>query len=228
MFPIRDENASHRFPFVVVALIVVNTLVFLNEIQLGPALEHFVFEYAILPIEITRGLNLPKSEAIPPYLTLVTSMFLHGSWGHLLGNMWFLWIFGDNIEDRLGKRRFLFFYLFTGIVAGLVHVGLNPDSAIPTVGASGAISGVLGGYIVLFPHVRIRTLFFIIIIIKIIRVPAILFLGVWFVTQYMGLTHSGEAGSGVAFGAHIGGFVAGAAMIVLMRGWRVRPLTLRS
>jgi len=208
----------------VISLIAINCLVFFKEIQMGPGLERFVFEYGILPIEITKGINLPTSPAIPPYLTLFTSMFLHGSLGHLLGNMWFLWIFGDNIEDRLGKRRFLFFYLFTGIIAGLVHVGLNPASEIPTLGASGAISGVLGAYVVLFPHVRIRTLFVLVVFLKVFRVPAILFLGVWFVGQYLSLMNGGQYGSGVAFGAHIGGFVAGAATIVLMRGWRVRPL----
>jgi len=137
-------------------------------------------------------------------------MFLHGGWTHLIGNMWFLWIFGDNIEDFLGHIGFVFFYFVTGIVAGLTHVLLNPNSTIPTIGASGAISGVLGAYMVLHPRIRVKTLVTLGFYIEVVRIPAFYFLGFWFLMQFLGLQ-----GSGVAYGAHIGGFIAGAAFILL-------------
>jgi membrane associated rhomboid family serine protease len=209
MIPLRDENPRGGTPFFVIGLILLNILVFAHEIKLGRFADTFIQEYAILPVEIAFGVNLPGSMLVPPYLTLVSSMFLHGGFGHIIGNMWFLWIFGDNIELRFGRLRFLVFYLVTGVLAGLTHVFLNPDSTIPTVGASGAISGVLGAYMVLYPRVRVKTLVPIFVFLQIFRVPAILFLGVWFLGQALGIMSGGDGASSVAFGAHVGGFVAG-------------------
>lgn len=206
MFPLRDENPSHRFPLVTVAIIVVNCLAFIWEFSGGPAAEQLIYQYAMLPIEVSTGQNLADSTAIAPYVSIFTSMFLHGGIGHLLGNMWFLWIFGDNLEDHLGHLRYFVFYLVTGVAAALTHVAFNAQSDIPTLGASGAISGVLGGYLVLFPKIRVRTLITLGFYFNIVYVPAIAFLGLWFVMQLLG----GFGGQGgIAFGAHIGGFVAG-------------------
>lgn len=218
MFPLRDENPSHGSPFVTVVLIIVNLLVFFYQVSLGPAVEQFVYQFATLPIEVTTNRNLEFSQGLPPYLSLLSSMFLHGGWMHLIGNVWFLWVFGDNIEDFLGHVGFLFFYLVTGIAAGLAHVWLNADSAIPTLGASGAISGVLGAYLILHPMIRIRTLVTLGFFWRIMRVPAVFFLGIWFLLQFLG---GFQADSGVAYGAHVGGFVAGVVLILIMsRGKR--------
>lgn len=217
MFPLRDENPSHGTPFVTVLLILANVGVFFYETALGNSVEHFISNFALIPARLHPGSY--SEGAVPPLLTFVTSMFLHGGWGHLLGNMWFLWLFGDNLEEFLGHAGFLLFYLVTGIVAGAVHVVLNLSSEIPTLGASGAVSGVLGGYLVLFPRIRIRTLIFLGFFINVVRVPAIFFLGIWFVMQLMGGL-GGDAG--VAFGAHVGGFVAGAAILFFLSRGRPR------
>ena len=143
-------------------------------------------------------------------------MFLHGSWMHLIGNMWFLWIFGNNIEDSMGHLRFLVFYLLTGVLASAAHILSDPTSAIPTVGASGAISGILGAYFLLYPKAKVRTLVFLVIILKVIKLPAFVFLGLWFAMQLLSsLQPQAEGGGGVAFWAHIGGFVAGLLLIKL-------------
>lgn len=212
MFPLRDENPTHRVPFFTLILIAVNVVVFLYESSLGPHVEAFINEFSILPVEVTTGQNLPSSTLLPPYASVVTSMFLHGGWGHLLGNMWFLWIFGDNLEDHLGHFRYLIFYLVTGIAAAATHILMNPDSSIPCLGASGAISGILGGYIVLFPRIRVRTLMTLGFYWNIVHVPAVMFLGLWFVLQLIG---GAGSGAGIAFGAHIGGFVAGVVLMLL-------------
>ena len=207
MIPIRDENPSHGIPFITLLLIFSNGFVFFYQYFFGPIHpERFLFEFGILPIEVMQNENLPNSSSIPPYLSLFTSMFLHGGFGHILGNMWYLWIFGDNLEDYFGHWGFLTFYLVTGLAAGLTHVFMNPSSEIPTIGASGAISGVLGGYMILHPRIRIKTLMFFGFFIQMIYVPAFFFLGIWFIMQLLG--GLGPSG-GIAFGAHIGGFVAG-------------------
>lgn len=211
MFPIRDENPSHHFPFITVFLITVNLVVFFYEISLGYAGELFVQSFALIP-QVFLG-DTSFTQAVPSKVTLVSSMFLHAGLGHVLGNMWFLWIFGDNLEDYLGKFCYMAFYFFTGIFAGLVHVYFNPDSSVPTVGASGAVSGVLGGYMILHPWIRIRTVFVLGFLIQTASVPAIFFLGLWFVMQMLG---GMAGGSNVAFGAHIGGFVAGCIFILLL------------
>lgn len=207
MIPLRDENPTHGTPIFVVMIVAANIITFFYEISKGAGVESLITNFGILPWEIYHGENLRGSLLIPPYLTLVTSMFLHGGFGHIIGNMWFLWLFGDNIEDSMGHFRFLTFYFICGIGAGLAHVALDPSSTIPTIGASGAISGVLGGYIVLFPRIRIRTLLVLGFFWNVVRVPAIFFLGIWFLSQAMGWL---GPQTGVAFGAHVGGFVVGA------------------
>lgn len=213
MIPLRDENPTHSTPIFVIVLIVLNILAFLYEVSLGSSAEAFIYQFGILPWEVAHGENLKHSMFVPPVLTLITSMFLHGGIGHIIGNMWFLWLFGDNIEDTIGHFRFLTFYFVCGIAAGAVHIALDPNSTIPTIGASGAISGVLGGYIVLFPKIRIRTLITLGFFFDVIRVPAIFFLGLWFLTQAMGWL---GPQTGVAFAAHIGGFVAGVLYTLLL------------
>jgi len=217
MFPIRDENPTHHFPIVTVLLILANAVIFFYEASLGPAAEGLIRNYGILPAQITG--QAVVTTAVPPYLTLFTSMFLHGGLMHLVGNLWFLWLFGDNLEDFLGRFTYVIFYLVTGLAAGAVHVFLNPSSEIPTIGASGAISGVLGGYLVLYPKIRIKTLLVLGWIIDVIYVPAIFFLGLWFVMQLAG----GAGGDvGVAFGAHVGGFVAGVLLMLVFSSRKPR------
>jgi membrane associated rhomboid family serine protease len=216
MIPLRDIIPSRTTPFVTVGLIAVNVLVFLYQATLPPrASLSFLYTWSMVP----AGFAWP---------TLVTSMFLHGGWLHLLGNMLYLWIFGDNVEDRVGHGRFVFFYLGCGIAAGLAHLISNPMSIVPTVGASGAIAGVMGAYFVLYPRSRILTLIPLIIYFEVIEVPAILFLGFWFVLQLLSgvgtLGRADAASGGIAFWAHIAGFVAGASLIfVARRPERVRP-----
>ncbi|MCS6951768.1 MAG: rhomboid family intramembrane serine protease [Bryobacterales bacterium] len=218
MIPLRDSQPSYTTPVVTLSLIVVNVLAFLYEISLDPfSLNHFIATYGVIP------------DRLDPF-TLLTSMFLHGGWMHLIGNMWFLWIYGDNVEDILGRGKFLLFYLLSGIAAGLVHVAFNPYSRVPTIGASGAIAGVMGAYMVKFPRSRIITLVPIFVFLTTVEVPASIILLYWFVIQFFsGLGTIGESHlsqGGVAWFAHVGGFVAGAILIKLFRTrerWRRRP-----
>jgi membrane associated rhomboid family serine protease len=220
VIPIRDTIRSRTAPVVTLALIAVNVLVFLHEIALGPYVERFVYAYGLIP---RRFVYWPGDPLDPlRFLPLLTSMFWHGGWAHLIGNMLYLWIFGDNVEDRLGHLRYLLFYLLAGAAAGLTHVVLGPTSNLPTVGASGAIAGVLGAYLVTYPRSRVLTLVFIFFI----EVPAFVYLVLWFVMQLLeGLGTLGmrvETG-GVAVWAHIGGFVAGIVLVKLMQPPRRRP-----
>lgn len=200
MFPIRDHNPSGRTPYVTIALIAANALIFLSCLGLmdnARALMAFYDRFALIP-------------ARPDPASFVTSMFLHGDWWHLLGNMLFLWIFGDNLEDEMGHAGFAFFYLLCGVLAGVAQVALSPDSTIPTVGASGAIAGVMGGYLLLFPRARIDVLIIIVIIFRIFTVPAWTMLALWFALQLIGAAASDPNAGGVAYWAHAGGFVIGA------------------
>jgi membrane associated rhomboid family serine protease len=224
VIPLRDANPTRRTPVVTLALIGACFVVFAYELgRLGSggmdALDAFAREWGIVPAELTAawasGVNL-GGEA----LTLITSQFLHGGWLHILGNMLFLWIFGNNVEDRLGRLRFLAFYLVGGTVAGLAQVAIDPDSAVPTIGASGAIAATLGTYLVLFPRARITSLVFLGFFYQLIDVPAIVVLVFWFVLQLIdGITSLGmtDASGGVAFFAHIGGFVFGAVVGLVIR-----------
>ncbi len=221
MFPLHDDNPTRRAPVVTWALVIVTaaTWVLVQGAGLSPGrLEASVCAYGAIPVEIVGS---PGSAGGPCRLgglgveALVTSMFLHGGWFHLVGNLWFLWIFGNNVEDAMGRFRFVVFYLVTGIAAALAHVASQPDSLLPMVGASGAISGVMGAYLVLFPRARVKTLLFLLIFITVVELPAFVYLGYWFLLQ---LVSSGSgASAGVAFWAHIGGFAAGALLIPLFR-----------
>ena len=203
MIPIRDHNPSNRTPYVTYALIALNVVIFLSYWPLFDqprALMAFYDTFAMVPAQVsTRG----------EVLTLLTSMFLHGGWLHLGGNMLFLWIYGDNMEDEMGHVGFLLFYLAAGLAAALAHYIAAPMSSVPTVGASGAIAGVMGGYLLLFPRARIDILFFIIIIIRVFTVPAWVVLLIWFGLQILGGAGADPTTGGVAYWAHAGGFVAG-------------------
>ncbi|MCK4810077.1 MAG: rhomboid family intramembrane serine protease [Candidatus Omnitrophica bacterium] len=217
MIPLRD-NISHRStPIVTVSLIIVNILVFLYQLSLGSGLEKFIHSYAFVPVSLSLPLGL-----FPKVLPLFTSMFLHGGLMHLLGNMLYLWIFADNVEDRLGHFRFLVFYFVCGISASLIHALFNLSSKIPVVGASGAIAGVLGAYFLLFPRARVLTIIPIFIFWQVIEIPAFFFLGFWFLYQFfLGVVSIGRVGAGIAFWAHIGGFAAGIVFLKLFLKKRV-------
>lgn len=221
MIPLRDANPTRHTPIVTVALIVANVAVFLFQESLPErSYTGFIFSYAVTPALITADFGAYAH-------TLVTSMFLHGGWLHLLSNMLYLWIFGNNIEDRLGSVRFPLFYLVCGLAASAAQIAINPSSEIPMIGASGAISGVLGAYILLFPNARVLTLVFLFFLVRFVELPAGWLLGFWFLMQLLsgigtlGLVRTG----GVAFFAHIGGFVAGFLLVRLFApSRRARPL----
>jgi membrane associated rhomboid family serine protease len=214
MIPYKDDNPSGTVPVVTVALIAVNVAVFLFfRVQGGAVFQAAVFELCLIPRELWSG-SLPGSESHFPWTGFLTSMFMHAGWLHLGGNMLYLWIFGDNVEDRLGHARFLVFYLVCGLIACFFHVLFNLGSRIPLVGASGAIAGVLGAYLFLFPQARVRVLIFFVVIATTVRVPAWLMLGLWFVLQVMNaLPGRGAVEGGTAFLAHVGGFAAGFAYL---------------
>jgi membrane associated rhomboid family serine protease len=215
--PIGDVTRSRTFPYVNVAIIAVNVLVFLYEISLGGrGFQVFTQAYGNIPLEILTGRDLAPRIPFPVYITFLTSMFMHGGWLHLLGNMVYLWVFGDNVEDSMGHAKYLLFYLICGVLASMTHVFFNIGSPIPAVGASGAISGVLGAYFVLHPNGPVRTLWIFFIIIRVIYLPAWLLLGAYFLLQFAQAFYGGPD-SGIAVWAHIGGFVAGAALIFLFR-----------
>jgi len=209
MFPVSDVIPSRTVPFVTVGLIALNVLVFLYQITLGPTeLRMFMAAYAVIPAWFW-----------PP--SLVTSQFLHAGWMHIIWNMVYLWIFGDNVEDRLGHIGYLIFYLGAGAAAAVLQVLFNPFSGIPMVGASGAIAGVMGAYFVLYPQSRVLTAIFILFFFDLVEIPAVFFLGIWFLMQLLSgvgsLGVSNAAGGGTAFWAHVGGFVAGAAVGFVLR-----------
>jgi membrane associated rhomboid family serine protease len=210
MIPLRDIIPSRTTPVVTIVLIAVNVLVFLFELSLGRNVDQFTLYWGLVPAAFS-------------WVTVVTSMFLHGGFLHVAGNMLYLWIFGDNVEDRMGHGRFLVFYLLCGIAAALAQTISQPDSVVPMVGASGAIAGVMGAYFVLYPKSRIVTLIPLFFFFQVIEVPAILFLGIWFLMQFIsGLgsivtVATGQAAGGVAFWAHVAGFVAGISGVVVFR-----------
>lgn len=217
MIPLHDDNPTQQTPFVTITFITLCVAVFLYEQGLPQkAAELFAFQYGAIPALIFGQASLPaEAAALPASLTLLTSMFLHGGWMHLLGNMLYLWIFGNNIEDVMGHTKFILFYLLSGILAALSHALTDPGSQIPMVGASGAISAVLGAYLLLFPRANVLVL---LPAIGMTRVPAGIVLGMWFVTQLIsGGMSVGSTGGGVAFFAHIGGFIAGMALIGLFK-----------
>jgi len=227
MLPIRDDVPSSRFPAVTVAIIAVNVLVFLRELQLGPQLEDMLVSFAVIPARYTQP-EVAQLFTVPQQVfALFSSMFLHGGWLHLLGNMWTLWIFGDNVEDRLGRVRYLGLYLAGGVAAAVLHIYTNAGSTVPTIGASGAIASIMGAYFRFYPSARVETLvppfffgpFFVL--------PAVLFLGWWFLLQFfngaLSLGASGAGFSGVAWWAHVGGFLFGFTVCLFARRQPVPP-----
>lgn len=220
MIPLRDDAPRYSTPFITVMLIASNIAVFLYQITLDPfSLEHFVYHNGVVPLRFSHFVagNLPAETAVPP---LFSSMFMHGGFIHLLSNMWFLWIFGDNLEDQVGHFKYLLFYLACGLIASLTHIFFNPRSVIPSVGASGAIAGVMGGYLMRFPGARVLTLvpFFLIFTIEI---PAAVMLVYWFIMQiFSGVatltTETAQTTGGVAWWAHAGGFFAGLILIRML------------
>ena len=226
MFPYRDENETVRTPIVTFALIAINVLVWLLYQGAGGTgpLEASVCNLGLIPGELTLratpGDGFPMGQGMACLvdpgrepLHLLTAMFLHGGWMHLLGNMWFLWLFGNNVEDSMGRLRFIAFYLLSGLCASLAHVFTEPSSIMPMVGASGAISGVMGAYIVLYPRVRVYCFVVIIIFVTTVALPAWVMLGYWMLLQVLGGLGGPAAGGGVAFWAHIGGFAAGVLLV---------------
>ena len=238
MFPYRDDNPTLAVPITTLLLIGLNVAAWVLVQGMGaePSLSASVCRLGLIPgdflnrlpdgyqIPMGRGLACVLDEA-PTWHTPFTSMFLHGGWLHLIGNVWFLWVFGNNVEDSMGRFRFLFFYVLCGLAAAALQTVLDPSSAIPMVGASGAISGVMGAYVLLYPRVRVHMLVVLVVFITTIRVPAFVMLGYWFLLQLVGGAASvGQEGGGVAFWAHVGGFVAGA---VLVNAFKDRALVAR-
>ena len=221
MIPFRDNIPSRTFPLFTILIIAANVVAFIFELSLSPsALDRFIYHAGVVPAVVFEWprLHLPVSALFAPF---IMSLFLHGGWLHLIGNMWYLWIFGPGVEDRLGHIRFLLFYMLCGIGAGIVHTMMNPDATIPTVGASGAIAGVLGAYVVSYPFARVLTLVPIFIFIQIIEIPAIIVLGFWFLMQFISGTASLQVSTsantgGVAWWAHVGGFIIGIILVSLL------------
>ncbi len=205
MIPLKDHIPTRRTPIVNYGLIALSILVYGFQMLSGPQADSLVYEFALIPFQLTHSLSLSA------ITNLFTSMFMHAGLAHLGGNMLYLWIFGDNVEDRMGRGRYLLFYLLGGVVASLTHIVTNPNSQIPTVGASGAIAAVLGAYLVLYPQSRVLTIIPLGIFIRITTIPASIVLGLWFVMQFFSgvLSLGGPDVGGVAFWAHIGGFVVG-------------------
>src|SRR5262245_30265185 len=225
LIPLRDENPSGSFPSVTIGLIVVCSALFVYELMLGSGLRDFMLQWGLVPERLTLAVRFGDEPVAPVLFTLVTSMFLHGGWAHLIGNMWYLWIFGDNVEDRLGHGRFLVFYLGGGIVAALVQYAALPSADVPTVGASGAIAAVLGAYAVTFPRARVATLLPLFPFFPIVHLSALVVLGLWFVLQFFSgaLSLAWATRGGVAWWAHIGGFVFGIIAMKLFTPRRPSP-----
>jgi membrane associated rhomboid family serine protease len=233
MIPLRDDVPSRTVPFVNVGLIVLNALAFFYELSLGDGVERFVYKAAVVPSLFTGkdgalGVGEIVSTSLDPALggRVLLSMFLHGGWAHFLGNMLYLWIFGDNVEDRMGHFRYILFYLLCGWTASYAHVWASPASGVPAIGASGAIAGVLGAYLTLYPHARVVTLLPLGLFTQLVKVPAFLFLGFWFLQQFLygalTVAESAQTG-GVAWWAHIGGFAAGFVLVWLFQKRGRRP-----
>jgi membrane associated rhomboid family serine protease len=220
MIPFKDDNPTQRFPYITITLITANIAIFMFQV-LQPAHQgKIAYAYGAVPHFL---LSLKTVQPIHPILTVFSSMFMHGSLLHLGTNMLFLWIFGNNIEDKLGYGKFILFYLLCGLSAAYAHALINPLSTIPMIGASGAVSGILGAYLLLFPYARIHTLIFFIFFIQVVRLPAMFVIGFWIVIQFLnGIISQGSAGhSGIAWFAHIGGFIFGLLTIKLfMKGKR--------
>ena len=237
MIPLKDyPGPRRRFPWVTWGLIAANVAIFLYQVSLGPQAPAFMFAYSAVPVALVHGIpqtslpgapaNLPFHTPSPVYLTLFTAMFLHAGWLHIGGNMLYLFIFGDNVEDRMGHLPYLAFYLFCGVIAGIAQIAVVPDSSIPSLGASGAIAGVLAAYLVLFPWAGVRTVIFLFIFFTIVTLPAIVLIGVWFLLQFFdgvaSLATVQQGMGGVGYFAHVGGFVVGLLIALVLRS-RLQP-----
>jgi membrane associated rhomboid family serine protease len=222
MIPIRDTIPSRKYPVVTYGIITLNVFVYFIQTGLGPGLNRFVYFYGLVPARYSVDQIAAHFSTGQQLFSLVSFMFLHGGFFHLLGNMWSLYIFGDNVEDRLGSLRYLFFYLLCGLASGISHLLINYHSNVPTIGASGAIAGVMGAYFIAFPGSKVLTLIPILIIPYFIEVPAYLFLGIWFLFQFLSAAGSQGTGGGIAWWAHIGGFVFG---MLFLKLFDALPLT---
>jgi membrane associated rhomboid family serine protease len=237
VIPLKDyAGPRRRVPWVTWGLIAVNIVIFLYQVLLGSDAPAFMFAYAVVPAAVTHNIpqtSLPGVPAHLPfhtpglvYLTLLTAMFLHAGWLHIGGNMLYLYIFGDNVEDRMGHLPYLLFYLFCGVVAGITQIAVDPNSTVPSLGASGAIAGVLAAYLVLFPSAGVRTIIFIFIFFTIVTLPAIILIGLWFLLQFFdgiaALSQVQQGMGGVGYFAHVGGFVSGLVITLLLRS-RLQP-----
>jgi len=223
MIPLRDDNPTTLMPVITVGLIVLSTLAFFWQLTLGAQAEAMIQALGVMPAALFGYQSQsPELRQIPAALTVVTSMFLHGGWMHLIGNMLYLWIFGNNVEDAMGHGRFVMFYLLCGVAAVLAQALPAPASTIPMIGASGAISGVLGAYLLLYPHARVLVLIPLGFLSRMLYLPAMLVLGFWFLLQLLSTLLADPNQPGVAFGAHAGGFVAGMLLIPLFKRRGVR------
>ena len=223
MIPLHDDNPTTITPVLTVALIVACVLVFLWQLSLGPQLERMIYALGVIPAVLLGHMQLPEQiEVVAPTATLFTSMFMHGGWMHLIGNMLYLWIFGNNIEEAMGRARFIVFYLLCGVAAALAQALPDPHSQVPMIGASGAISGVLGAYLILYPHARVLVAIPFGFYLHTVRIKAGWVLGFWFVLQLINSAATTGQQGGVAFGAHIGGFVAGLLLVPLFKQRDVR------
>jgi len=220
MFPIWDDVPTKKFPLITVILIALNSIVYVYQVSLGETFTEFIHSMGLLPFEITHHIDLLPSGPSPIYLTIFSSMFMHGSIVHLLGNMLFLWIFGNNVEDYLGRKKYVIFYLLCGVAAAFTQILFNPNSKVPMVGASGAIAGVLGAYLLLYPRAKVTTVIIFVFFIRLIKIPALVVLSFWIIYQFLyGISSlavkTGEGG--VAWFAHIGGFICGMILIKLFK-----------
>lgn len=226
MIPIKDNIRSRRFPIVNIAFIVINIGVFIHELSLNQGqLNHFMYTYGIVPRKVV-ALTFEQTDLLGAVVPLITAMFIHGGWLHVLGNMLYLWIFGDNVEDRLGRVKYLLLYIASGVIGSLAQIWANPLAAEPVIGASGAVAGILGAYFLSYPKAKVLTLVPIFIIISFIEIPAFVFLIIWFILQSLnGIASLGAAGNMVAWWAHIGGFLTGAVGVKLLAASKNHRIT---
>ena len=221
MIPLKDTIPSRTYPFVNIFIIILNILAFAYELSLGKRLDMFILSYGVIPIKFYYLLATQPFNFLNIFFPFLSSIFLHGGWIHIIGNMLYLWIFGDNVEDRMGHLRYFAFYIICGVLAGGVHLYTNPTSGVPTIGASGAIAGVMGAYFIMFPGSRIITFVPIFFFFQIIEIPAFFFIGFWFLVQFFSgslfLSSAGQNVGGVAWWAHVGGFVCGMVLVFFFR-----------
>ena len=229
-FPFADENPTTKKPIVSWSIIFICSLIFLNYIFEQEYIKEQIFlSFGMIPAILFGHSELSSSlKVVPGFISIITSMFLHGGWMHLIGNMTYLYIFGDNVEETLGKRKFIIFYLLTGGFAALSQSILDTNSTIPMIGASGAIAGVLGAYLVLFPKAKIKVFFWFIIFFKVFKIRAFIVLGGWIFIQFLSFSGNDLNSGGVAYAAHIGGFISGVILINIMRNKKTKPKLTRS